>query len=85
MYKLLFTFSKLQMQTKRICPMTLTLAMVGTLDPLIHVFVGLDRRMAQSHTQGIVTMMVYVSVTNIQMPCGDHGTQSLRVVRSTVQ
>ena len=50
---------------------------VGTLDPLIHVFVGFRRRMVQSYTQGIVTEMAYVSVTNIQMPCGDHETQSL--------
>ena len=62
--------------TKQICPMTFTLVMAGTLDPLIHVFVGLCRRMVQSYTRGIVTEMAYVSVTNIQMPCGDHETQS---------
>ena len=57
--------------------MTFTLATVCTLDPLIHVFVGLLRRMVKSYTQGIVTEMAYASVTNIQMPCGDHETQSL--------
>ena len=30
--------------TKRICPMTFTLVMAGTLDPLIHGFVGLRRQ-----------------------------------------
>ena len=63
--------------TKRICPMTFTLVMAGTLDPLIHGFVGLRRQMVHSYTQGIVTEMPYVCVTNIQMPCGDHETQSL--------
>ena len=63
--------------TKRICPMTFKLVTVGTFDPLIHVFVGLRQRMVQSYTQGIVTEMAYISVTNIQMPCGDHETQSL--------
>ena len=63
--------------TKRICPMTLTLATVGTLDPFIYVFMGLGRRMVQSYTRDIVTEMAYVSVTNIQMLCGDHETQSL--------
>ena len=29
--------------TKQICPMTFTLVMAGTLDPLIHGFVGLRR------------------------------------------
>ena len=57
--------------------MTFTLVTADTLDPLIHGFVGLRRRMVQSYTQGIVTEMAYVSVTNIQMPCGDHETQSL--------
>ena len=41
--------------TKRICPMTFTLVMAGTLDPLIHGFVGLRRQMVHSYTQGIVT------------------------------
>ena len=63
--------------TKRICPMTFTLVTAGTHDPLIHGFVGLGLRMVQSYTQGIVTEMAYVTVTNIQMPCGDHETQSL--------
>ena len=60
--------------TKRICPMTFTLITVGILDPLIHGLVGLRRRMVQSYTQGIVTEMAYVSVTNMQIPCGDHET-----------
>ena len=38
--------------TKRICPMTFTLVMAGTLDPLIHGFVGLRRQMVHSYTQG---------------------------------
>ena len=63
--------------TKRICPMTFILVMAGTLDPLIHGFVGLRRQMVHSYTQGIVTEMAYVCVTNIQMPCGDHEAQSL--------
>ena len=63
--------------TRRICPMTFTLVMVGTLDPLIHVFVGLRRRLIQSYIQGIASEMAYVSGTDIQMPCGDHETQSL--------
>ena len=50
--------------------MTLTLATVGTLVPLTHVFVGLGRQMVHSYTQGIVTELAYVSV-DIQMPCGD--------------
>ena len=49
--------------------MTFTLVMAGTLDPLIHRFVGLRRQMVHSYTQGIVTKMAYVCVTNIQMPC----------------
>ena len=57
--------------------MTFTLVTADTLDPLIHGLVGLHRRMVQSYTQDIVTEMAYVSVTNIQMPCGDHETQSL--------
>ena len=57
--------------------MTFTVVTVGTLDPLIHVFVGFRRRMVQSYTQGIVTEMAYVSITNIQMRCGDHESQSL--------
>ena len=63
--------------TIRICPLTFTLVIAGTLDPLIHGFVGLHRRMVQSYTQGLVTEMDYVCVTNIQKPCGDHETQSL--------
>ena len=63
--------------TKWICPMTFTLVMAGTLDPLIHGFVGLRRQMVHSYISGIVTEMAYVCVTNIQMPCGDNETQSL--------
>ena len=63
--------------TKRICPMIFTLVMAGTLDPLIHGFVGLRRQMVHSCTQGIVAEMAYVCVINIQMPCGDKETQSL--------
>ena len=36
--------------------------MAGTLDPLIHRFVGLRRQMVHSYTQGIVTKMAYVCV-----------------------
>ena len=63
--------------TRRICLMTFTLVMAGTLELLIHGFVGLRRQMVHSYTQGIVTDVAYVCVTNIQMPCGDHDTQSL--------
>ena len=35
------------------------------------------RRAPSTYTQGIVTEMAYPCVTNIQMPCGDHETQSL--------
>ena len=63
--------------TKRICPMTFTLVMADTLGLLIHGFMGFRRRMVHSYTQGIVTEMAYVCVTNIQKPCEDHETQSL--------
>ena len=76
--RLLFTFSQLKMQqTERIFPITLTLATVDTLDPLTIELMQLGRQMVQPYTQGIVTEMAYISVTNIQMLCANHETQSV--------
>ena len=77
-YRLMYTFSQLQMQqAERILPMTLTLATVDTLDPLTIEIMRLGRQMVQPYTQGIVTEMAYISVTNIQMLCANHETQSV--------
>ena len=76
--RLLFTFSQLKMQqTERIFPIPLTLATFDTLDPLTIELMRLGRQMVQPYTKGIVTEMAYISVTNIQMLCANHETQSV--------
>ena len=58
-------------------PHDLALATVDTLDPLTIEIMRLGRQMVQPYTQGIVTEMAYISVTNIQMLCANHETQSV--------
>lgn len=57
--------------------MTLTLATVDTLDPLTIEIMRLGRQMVCPYAQGIVTEMAHIFVTNIQMPCDNHETQSV--------
>ena len=80
----MYTFSQLKIQQAEwIFPMTLTPATVDTLDQLTIEIMRLGRQMVQPYTQGIVTEMAYISVSNIQMLCANHEAQSVSI--STVQ